>query len=178
MSIWDKLVALWGNYLSHPCLWQLVIQSILLALDMKVWVSRYKLYKYLFGATIPTFLGFMLLCFALVLEAHGAFIHLVCLNTKLAPEALCVICGWTEKVKRDEEIRDKTTGLLTRVYIPDKPESHVWNISWWPQECKYHPCKCSFDQILKTKRLMSAGQRMPARLDQPFWDSCFSVLAW
>lgn len=41
--------------------------------------------------TTPTFLGLVLLRFSLVLEAHGAFIHLVGLDTKLAPEALGVI---------------------------------------------------------------------------------------
>lgn len=45
----------------------------------------------------------MLLCFALVLEAHSAFIHLVCLNAKLATEALCVICRRAGKMERDEE---------------------------------------------------------------------------
>lgn len=61
--------------------------------DMKVSVCRNKLpvYKSIFGATRPTFLGFVLLCFALVLEAHGTFIHLVCLDAKLATEALRVI---------------------------------------------------------------------------------------
>lgn len=87
----------------------------------------------------------MLLCFALVLEAHGAFIHLVCLNAKLATEALCVICQRAGKMERDEEIRDKTTCLLTRVYIPDKPGES--GQSCLKHEGKNHPCKCSFDQV-------------------------------
>lgn len=67
----------------------------------------------------------MLLCFALVLEAHGAFIHLVCLNAKLATEALRVICGRAGKMERDEGITDKTPPLLTRVYILDKPDERI-----------------------------------------------------
>lgn len=46
---------------------------------------------------IPTFLGLMLFCFALVLVAHGTLVHLVGLNAKLAAEALCVICRWPDK---------------------------------------------------------------------------------
>lgn len=39
----------------------------------------------------PTFLGLVLLRLSLVLEAHGALIHLVGLHTKLAAKALGVI---------------------------------------------------------------------------------------
>lgn len=42
--------------------------------------------------TAVTFLGFVPLCFALILEAHGTLVHLVHLNAKLASKALGIIC--------------------------------------------------------------------------------------
>lgn len=42
--------------------------------------------------TAVTFLGFVPLRFALILEPHGTLVHLVHLNAKLASKALGIIC--------------------------------------------------------------------------------------
>lgn len=59
--------------------------------------------------TAVTFLGFVPLCFALILEAHGTLVHLVHLNAKLASKALGIIC---QRPRGEEKTKFKTEKLI------------------------------------------------------------------
>lgn len=66
--------------------------------------------------TAVTFLGFVPLCFALILEAHGTLVHLVHLNTELASKALGIICQ-RPRGEEKTKFRQKNSFCLCIKYV-------------------------------------------------------------